>query len=73
VKIILNCVLISEEFEIPSPIVIDIKCGRGGTENEKNLCLPGIIQHFRSTQNSRTSSADTGTKPEVWRNATIKN
>lgn len=42
-------------------------------ENEKNVCLPGNIQHLRPTQKAKTSSVDTGTKAEGWRNATIKN
>lgn len=41
-------------------------------ENEK-IRVPGNIQHLRSTQKAKTSSAGTGTKAEVWRNATITN
>lgn len=72
-KSFLTCVLISEEFGIPCPIVIEIKWERMRNENEKNMYLPGIIQHLRSTKKAKTSSADTGTKAEVWRSATIKN
>lgn len=42
-------------------------------ENEENVCLPGNIYCLRSTQKAKTSSVDTGTKAEVWRNATINN
>lgn len=46
---------------------------RKENENEKTMCLPGNIQRLKSTQKAQTSSADTGTKAEVWRNATTKN